>query len=353
MGGRTRWYPGQPPLVPRQIRESARCGAQRLTSRGVGRLRVEIGVLLGRSRSSSCRPASPRARRSTTARARARARHPLPAARQAPAARERRRLAGEADPRLRRQRLPRRRVPLPGLPLRRPRRAGGARRIPATRAPAATRSRAPNGTYTYPTDPAYAEQRRRPRRAARQAAGRRDRLPDHAQHDEGPGPGRRRRSRSAARPQPREFPHGANATAPGAALPHRPRHRAPTWSTRPRGQPRRRRPRHVDGLDRPPPDRGASSRTAAWDPGQPDRSAGRRRRAVGRGGRHATWCPGAAADATQPGGAGGPRAADGVLQRRLPLRRAVAARRTDPTPCSPTRPGGATASRARRWPTAT
>ena len=127
-----------------------------------------------------------------------------------------------ADPGLRRQRLPRRRVPLPGLPLRRPRRAR-RRRDPADPRTGATPSRCPTGTYTYPTDAAYAEQRRRPRRAARQAAGRRDRLPHHAQHAQGPVAGRvhdRDRRLAVAARRSRTAP---TSSAPAAALPDRAR----------------------------------------------------------------------------------------------------------------------------------
>ena len=67
----------------------------------------------------------------------------------------RKRVARAPDPRLRRERLPRRRVPLPGLPLRRPRRRASSP-TPATRASSANTFSKPNGTYTYPTDPAYA-----------------------------------------------------------------------------------------------------------------------------------------------------------------------------------------------------
>ena len=52
---------------------------------------------------------------------------------------------------------------------------------------------------------------------------------------------------------PRPFPYGANATRAGAAVPHRPRRRAPTCATR---SPARRRRRRADGQRRPraPPD---------------------------------------------------------------------------------------------------
>ena len=65
------------------------------------------------------------------------------------------------------------------------------------------------GTYTYPTDPALCEQRRRPRRAARQATARGDRLPPDPEH---PAAIRRAlvpRSRWAARPR-----RGPSPTAP-------------------------------------------------------------------------------------------------------------------------------------------
>ena len=84
---------------------------------------------------------------------------------------------------------------------------------PATLAPATTLL-APNGTYTYPTDPVYAEQRRRPGRAPGQAAPQCDRFPDHPQHAQGPRLGRDHDRNRQLAPQPRQFPHGANVTAP-------------------------------------------------------------------------------------------------------------------------------------------
>ena len=95
----------------------------------------------------------------------------------------------------------------------------GARRAARPRRPA-HRGRhlfsLPSGTYTYPTDPRLREQRGRPRRAPRQAARRRHRLPRHAQHAEGPVAGRPSRSRSAAPPAPRcPCPHGAERQLAG------------------------------------------------------------------------------------------------------------------------------------------
>ena len=115
----------------------------------------------------------------------------------APAAAERGRLAGAADPRLRRERLPRRRVPLPGLPLRR-QRARRATRSRTTRASTGTRSRGrpaptpirrtpPSTRTTRPTSSSCGSSRSpaRPPSASRST---RSRTPTR----------RRRRSRSAA-----------------------------------------------------------------------------------------------------------------------------------------------------------
>ena len=111
------------------------------------------------------------------------ARHPLRAARGRAAAPERRQLERGADPRLGLDRLPRRRVPLPGLALRRQRRA----RQPGDERSAHRRQQllAPARDLPLPDRHRHVrQQRRRPRRAACRAAGDVDRIPDHAQHDQ-------------------------------------------------------------------------------------------------------------------------------------------------------------------------
>ena len=114
-------------------------------------------------------------------------------------------LAREADPGLRRERLPPRRVPLPGLPLRRPRGARVESRDPGDPAHVAGDSFSRAERHLHLSDePGLRQQRRRPRRAAGQAAAERHRLPDHAQQPEGPVPGRhddrdRQLARSLAR----------------------------------------------------------------------------------------------------------------------------------------------------------
>ena len=92
--------------------------------------------------------------------------------------------------------------------------ADGHVRDPATRAPRGDTFSRPNGHLHLPDRPRLREQRRRPRRAARQAARRRDRLPGHAQHAEGRRRASPPRSRSAARRRRAPFPHGANVSAP-------------------------------------------------------------------------------------------------------------------------------------------
>ena len=74
-----------------------------------------------------------------------------------------------------------------------------------------------------PDRPGLREQRGRPGRAARQAAGRRDRLPGHAQHAEGRVEDRRSRSLWARRMRRVAWPHGAGVSSPAAAVPHRAR----------------------------------------------------------------------------------------------------------------------------------
>ena len=115
--------------------------------------------------------------------------HPVRAARRRAPAAEHRDLEGPADPDLGRERLPRRRVPLPGLPLRRPRRE--LRRARPER-PALERRHLERHVLGserqvhLPDEPRLRHERGRPRRAAGQAAVRLDRLPAHAQHAQGP-----------------------------------------------------------------------------------------------------------------------------------------------------------------------
>ena len=73
-----------------------------------------------------------------------------------------------------------------------------------------------SGTYLYPTDTAIVrQQRRRPRRAACRAAGDIDRLPYHAQHDQGLERRSARRSRSAEhRGSLHDWPYSANVRSP-------------------------------------------------------------------------------------------------------------------------------------------
>ena len=166
-------------------------------------------------RCCSCRP--PRAlTRTPSIRARpaARAGHPLRAGRRRAAAPERRQLGRAADPRLRRQRLPRRRVPLPGLPLRRQRRD----RQPGPERPAllrATRSRArPGPTPTRPTRCT----RTTPPTSSSCASSRsptRPRSGSRSTRSRTASVWSARRSRSAARRDCRgRGPHGANVSSP-------------------------------------------------------------------------------------------------------------------------------------------
>ena len=192
--------------------------------------------------------------------------HPLRAAGPGAAAPEPRRLAREPDPRLRRQRLPRWRVPLPGLPLRRPRRQGDLARSRRPARPAATRFSAPNGTYTYPTDPAYAdnaadlvELRVKPLADATAFRITLNTMKDPTLVGDDDRDRRTRRSRASSRT-------ARTPTAPAQPLPHRSRHAR---------RPGRRRHRAAasapaptgDGLDRR---RQIEVRVphAAWDPGR-------------------------------------------------------------------------------------
>ena len=147
-----------------------------------------------------------------------------------------------------------------------------------------------------------------------------------------------------------QFPHGANARRPAQLFltVHGIR---PTWSTPPGGSRVDSPPAGVDRRSAAGRSR-SSSRTAPGIPGtgtsgsRPGSASGTRQRA-------ATWSPGAAADADPPGRRRRPGEPDRVLQRRLPLRRAAARPSDRPArACSPTRPGGAIASRRTRSPAA-
>ena len=242
-----------------------------------------------------------------------------------------RHLARPADPVSGATRLPPGRVPLPGLPVRRPRRARGAPTPTDPRATGDTFSK-PNGTYTYPTGRALRQRRRRPGRVPRQAAGRRDRA----------SASRSTRSKDptliafsialGGRPgQPHAFPFGANVRRPADAVPDRApgsgsrarRRRSPT---RPRGTPVAGPAPTVTRRHDAPPDRGrrpppalepAPARPCAW------------RWASGCGtrdqGRYLLPRPTAAA--TAPGRRRPAAAPGGVLQRRLPHRTSRCRRR--------------------------
>ena len=271
----------------------------------------------------------------------------------APQLTKRRTMEGTADPRLRRDRLSRRRVPLPGLPVRRSRRARGAR--PDRSAASSERPFSkPNGTYTYPTGARVRQRRRRPGRVPDQAARGRHRVPRDPEHAREPLADRlldrdRRRARNCF-PVPRRGER-ERAREP---VPHRPSVRLQACRRpRPRRQQRsRERPRAVRlGRPQAPPDRGRRP-----PPGLEPRPE------------HRPPC-----DGRRPVGC---RPAAGICCRRrspTPRTRAAPARRPTrrhsstsrsgpPSRCrrsptasrrSPTPPGGATAIRARRSPPAT
>ena len=149
-------------MFTRPAAGTVRCGDAhpQTLARSLGLLR-RCARLAARARS---RRGTRLARRPKGQGATARPAGPLPAARRMRRSWKTRRahLARAADPRLGRERLPQRRVPLPGLPLRRPRRQGGhrpdqpdalARRRPLGGDPFSE----PDGTYAYPTGPGYDE----------------------------------------------------------------------------------------------------------------------------------------------------------------------------------------------------
>ena len=243
------------------------------------------------------------------------------AGRRAPAD-ERGRVARRPDPGLGRDRLPRR--------------ASSSTRTSSTTTTARAASARPgrpahgddtfsgaNGTYTYPTDPRLRRQRGRPRRAAREAARRRDRVPAHAEHDAGRRAGRgddrdrqlggaaavpARRERDARRPTLFLTVHGATRR------PARRRHAAAAWPAA-----RRRRAstasaaRSRSACRTPPGTRARGTVRLAAGVGLWDAAAGSLPRA-----------PAAAAHRDPARRRGRPGRATGVLQRRLPLRRAAA-----------------------------
>ena len=151
----------------------------------------------------------------------ARPEHPLPPLGQGAPAREQRHLARQSDPDLGLERLSGRRVPLPGLPLRRPRRPRPVAR--SGRPPHRGRQLlSPERHLHLPDRPGLRQQRRRPGRAPSQVAPHRHRLPDHPEHAQGPLFDRdhdRDRQLPAA---PRLSPRGQRGGARGA-LPDGPR----------------------------------------------------------------------------------------------------------------------------------
>ena len=190
------------------------------------------------------------------------------------------------------------------------------------------------------------EQRRRPRRAAGQAAGRRDRVPDHAQHAQG----RRRASATTIAlggtpGLPVAWPHGANVSVAGRPLPDRARQSTAELISAASGQPVGATPPTASVDTDAPPDHGTVPH-AQLGPHRPGRAPRRRHRPVGL--RHRRLHRADAEPdrdparrrrlARQPGGA---------VQRRLPVRRADA-RGPEPATPSPTRPGGATTPRRTR-----
>ena len=256
----------------------------------------------------------------------------------------------EADPDLGRERLPRGRVPLPGLPLRRPRRPGPVAR--PGRSPHRGRQLLAAQRHLHlPDRPGLRQQRRRPGRAPGQAARQRHRLPDHPQHAQGPVARSRPRSRSAARRSPARSPTG----------PTRPRPRELFLTVHGHA----RRPACAPAT-RPAVDAGAAGvdrRAAPPDPGprpaprlgprRAHRPPRRRRRALEQGGRPVPRARRRPPTATQPGRRRRALQPHRLLQRRLPLRRALAAH--VPARHRVRRPGlvARPRSRATRSPTAT
>ena len=252
---------------------------------------------------------------------------------------------GQADPRLRRQRLPQGRVPLPGLPLRRPRRAGHG---PRPQRPAAGRSAAPFSrserhlhairtttgvrATTPPTWSSCGSSRCADATAFRITL---NSLtdPDLVATTIAIGD-------SAA---PRPFPHGANVERAGRAVPDRARDRGRPASTR---RPARRSTPAptVEGRRRSGTRSTVRVPHAAWDPGTEQGPPRRRRRALGRGRRP---LPDSRADAdrddTRAAPAGSPpRPRSSTSPSASTSRCPTSATRPRPSPIPP---GGATRPR--------
>ena len=275
-------------------------------------------------------------------RAQARPRHALPQGGPLAAAGQPRRLAAKPILVSGADRLPRRRVPLPGLPLRRQRRAPGARpERPADRRATCSPSR----TAPTPTRRTrLRQQRRRPRRAARQAARRRDAFRVTLNTLKDPSLVAFTIAIGGAEGEPRPFPFGANVQRAGR--------RCSSPCTRRRQElvadltARDRQASPAGAAASSSTARGARSRCAfphaAWNPRPRDRAPGRRRRPVGRRRRP---LPAARRGAQR----------DRARRRRRPRPSPpaffnVAFRTDEPLPgrrptaptSSPTRPGGAT-----------
>ena len=201
----------------------------------------------------------------------------------------------------------------------------------------------PSGTYTYPTDPAYAENaadlvelRVKPLRDSTAFRITLNSLLDPAlvasdDRDRGLGARRDRSPTGRTRARPPSTSSPSTETRRSWSRPPAERRSSP----RPGSASRPGATRSRSGSPPGPGTRaaaGSGSRPGVglWDPAAgtlPDARRGRRRRHPRRRRRA--------------------RRADGVLQRRLPLRRAVPARRPIPPPAA--RPGGATRPRPRRW----
>ncbi len=222
-----------------------------------------------------------------------------------PAARERRALSRTAAAGLRHRRLPARRVPLPGLPVRRPRRRDRRRDVAAGHGRLLAGERRPG----LPRRRALRQQRRRHRRAAHPADARRDRLPRHPRRG-----ARRRRDRRRHRRR------------------HRPPRRQGGLAPRRRAELARPRPLHHrlghrrrgDQTARREAGATARRRRADRQADEPDDDP-RAAPADGSGPRHLAVRCGRRALVGQRLPAPGP-GDPGRLQPRLPLRRAPAAR---------------------------
>ena len=220
-------------------------------------------------------------------------------------AHQHRHLGRPADPDLRDDRLPRRRVPLPGLPVRRSRRSRAAR---PDRSARLGRHVLEAERHVHVPDRARVRQRRRrSRRVPRQADDRRHRLPDYAQHAREPVTDRvldrarwraradlpvpvRRQRRRAGEPVPDRAP--VRVQARRRPRPRRQRHAGHRAGTEPSPSTRT---APADRGRRPPP--GLESGAEHGPHGDGSRAVERRDRQV-------PPAPGPTATATQPGGAG-------------------------------------------------